>query len=134
MKTRPVLTADDAAIISAACKAEADRNGWAMSVAVVDDGGHVLSQIRYDGAGYATPDVALRKAQTSAMNRKPSMAAEQATLERLTMLAFNDRLPLQGGLPVIVDGLCAGAVGVSGGLSPQDEQVAQAGIVALGLK
>jgi len=133
MKTRSVLTADDAALISAACQAEAIRNGWAMSVAVVDDGGRVISQIRYDGAGYATPDVALRKAQTSAMNRKPSAAAEQATLERLTMLAFNDRLPLQGGLPVMVDGQCAGAVGVSGGLSPQDEQVAQAGIAALGL-
>lgn len=111
----------------------ADQQGLAVSVAVVDDGGHVLSQIRYDGAGYATPNVALRKAQTAAMNRKPSAAAEKATLDRLTMLAFNDRLPLQGGLPVLVDGQCAGAVGVSGGTSAEDEHVAQAGIAALGL-
>lgn len=131
MKMKPVLTADDAALIVAACKTEADRNGWTMSVAVVDDGGRVISQNRFDGAGYATPDVAFRKAQTSAMNRKPSAVAEQATLDRLTMLAFNDRLPLQGGLPVIFEGQCAGAVGVSGGTSPQDEQVAQAGVDAV---
>ena len=85
----------------------------------------MLSQIRYNGAGYEIPDRALRKAQISAMNRKPSAAAEQATLER--------RLPLQGGLPIMVDGQCVGAIGVSGGLSPQDELVAQAGIVVLGL-
>jgi glc operon protein GlcG len=133
MKTKTVLTADDAAKITAACKAEADRNGWAMSVAVVDDGGRLLSLIRYDGAGYATANVALRKAETSAMNRKPSADAEKVTLERLTMLAFGDRLPLQGGLPAMKDGECLGAVGVSGGLSPQDEQAAKAGLVAIGL-
>lgn len=133
MKTKPVLTPDDAAAIQAACKAEAERNGWAVSVAVVDDGGHVLSVVRLDGAGYATPDVALRKARTSAMNRKPTAAAEEATLGRLTMLAFGDRLPLQGALPVLVDGDCAGAVGVSGVASADDERIARAGIAALGL-
>jgi glc operon protein GlcG len=133
MKTKTVLTADDAAKITAACKAEADRNGWAMSVAVVDDGGRLMSLVRFDGAGYATANVALRKAETSAMNRKPSADAEKVTLERVTMLALGERLPLQGGLPAMKDGECVGAVGASGGLSPQDEQVAKAGLAAIGL-
>jgi glc operon protein GlcG len=133
MKTKVVLTADDAALISAACKSEADRQGWKMSVAVVDDSGRLLSVIRFDGAGYATADVARRKAETAAMNRMPSGNAEKMAAERLTMLALTDRLPLQGGLPVINNGECLGAVGVSGGLSPQDEQVAQAGLAALNL-
>lgn len=133
MKTKTVLTADDAAQITAACKAEAERNGWAMSIAVVDDGGRTLSVVRFDGAGYGTADVALRKATTAAMNRSPSGAAEKMTLDRLSMLALADRLPLQGGMPAMKDGQCVGAVGVSGGLSPQDEQVALAGLAAIGL-
>jgi glc operon protein GlcG len=133
MKTKTVLTADDAATITAACKAEADRNGWKMSIAVVDDGGRLLSVNRFDGAGYGTANVALRKAETSAMNRTPSAAAEKMAIERLSMLALADRLPLQGGLPAIKDGECIGAVGASGGLSTQDEQVAKAGLAAIGL-
>ncbi|MDT7532022.1 heme-binding protein [Sphingobium sp. SA2] len=129
MRSKQMLTADDAAAINAACK----RHGWIVSVAVVDGGGHVMHLVRHDGAGYGTPDVALRKARTSTMTRKPSGVAEIATLDRLTILAFNDRLPLQGALPMIVDGQCVGAVGVSGATSPQDEQIAQAGIDALGL-
>lgn len=133
MKTKTVLTAEDAAAITAACKAEADQNGWKMSVAVVDDGGRLLSLVRFDGAGYATANVALSKAETSAMNRAPSAAAEKLALDRPTMLALRDRLALQGGLPALKDGECLGAVGVSGGLSPQDEQVAKAGLAAIGL-
>ena len=133
MKTKVVLTADDAALISAACKSEADQQGWKMSVAVVDDSGRLLSVIRFDGAGYATADVARRKAETAAMNRMPSGNAEKMAAERLTMLALADRLPLQGALPAMKNGECLGAVGVSGGLSPQDEQVAQAGLAALKL-
>ena len=66
-------------------------------MAVVDDGSRLLSVIRFDGGGYATTDVALRKAETFAMNRErePSADAEKVTLERLTVLAFRDRLPLQ---------------------------------------
>lgn len=133
MRSKQVVTAEDAARISAACRQEADRNGWPVSVAVVDDGGHVLSLIRFDGAGYATPTTALRKAQTSAMTRKPSGAAEAATADRLTMLALSDRMPIQGALPILIDGECVGAVGVSGVTSAQDEQIAQAGIAALGI-
>lgn len=133
MKTKSVLTADDAARITAACKAEADANGWIMSIAVVDDAGRLLSVVRFEGAGYATPGVALRKAETSAMNRAPSSVAEQMVINRPSMLALNDRLALQGGLPAMQDGVCCGAVGVSGGLSPHDEQVARAGLAAIGL-
>ena len=133
MITKTVLDAADAAAITAACQIEAQKNGWAMSVAVVDDGGRLLSLVRSDGAGYATANVALRKAETAAMNRTPSAAAEKLAIDRPTMLALDDRLPLQGALPAMKDGKCAGAVGVSGGLSPQDEQVAAAGLAAIGL-
>lgn len=133
MITKNVLGAADAAAITAACQQEAQKNGWAMSIAVVDDGGRVLSLMRSDGAGYATAGVALRKAETAAMNRLPSAAAEKLAIDRPTMLALTDRLALQGALPAMKDGQCAGAVGVSGGLSPQDEQVAAAGLAAIGL-
>jgi glc operon protein GlcG len=133
MITKTVLDAADAAAITAACQEEARRCGWAMSIAVVDDGGRLLSLIRSDGAGYATANVALRKAETAAMNRLPSASAEKLAADRLTMLALDDRLALQGALPAMKDGKCAGAVGVSGGLSPQDEQVAAAGLAAIGL-
>lgn len=133
MKTKIVLSAEDAAAITAGCQAEAARNKWAMSVAIVDDSGRLLSLIRSDGASYATADVALHKAETAAMNGKPSADAEQQVLDRPSMLALNDRLALQGGLPAMKDGACVGAVGVSGGLSPQDEQVATAGLAAIGL-
>jgi glc operon protein GlcG len=133
MITKTVLDAADAAAITAACQEEARKCGWAMSIAVVDDGGRLLSLIRSDGAGYATANVALRKAETAAMNRLPSASAEKLAADRLTMLALDDRLALQGALPAMKDGKCAGAVGVSGGLSPQDEQVAAAGLAAIGL-
>lgn len=133
MITKTVLDAADAAAITAACQEEARKCGWAMSIAVVDDGGRLLSLIRSDGAGYATANVALRKAETAAMNRLPSAAAEKLAADRLTMLALDDRLALQGALPAMKDGQCAGAVGVSGGSSAQDEQVAAAGLAAIGL-
>lgn len=133
MKTKTVLTADDAAAITAAGKAEADRNGWKMSVAVVDDGGRLLSVVRLDGATYDTSGVALRKAETAAMTGAPSADVERMETDRLTMLTLGDRLPLQGGWPAIKDGQCVGAVGASGGLSTQDEQVAKAGLAAIGL-
>jgi glc operon protein GlcG len=134
MRSKQVMTAGDAARINEACRQEAERNGWPVSVAVVDDGGHVLSLIRFEGAGYATPTIALRKAQTSAITRKPSAAAESSTSERLVMLALPDRMPLQGALPILIDGDCVGAVGVSGVASEQDEQIARAGIAALDLR
>jgi uncharacterized protein GlcG (DUF336 family) len=133
VKTKTVLTADDAAKITAACKAEADRNGWKMSVAVVDDGGRLLSVVRFDDATYDTSGVALRKAETAAMNRSPSSEVEDMEKDRLTMLALGDRLPLQGGLPALKDGECLGGIGVSGGLSTQDEQVARSGLAALAI-
>lgn len=133
MKIKTVLTAADAAAISAGCQAEATRNHWAMSVAVVDDSGRVMSLIRSEGAGYATANVALHKAETAAMNGTPSAAAEKQVIDRPSMLTLHDRLALQGGLPALKGGVCIAAVGVSGGLSPQDEQVAAAGLAAIGL-
>ncbi len=134
MRTKHVLSADDAAKIIAGCKAEAEKNKWPVSVAVVDDSGRILSQIRFDGAGYGTPDVAFRKAQTSAMTRAPSADAEKLTIQRPSMLSLTDRLPLMGGVPVMFENECLGAVGVSGVLSEQDEQVAKAGVISAKFK
>ncbi|TWF47544.1 GlcG/HbpS family heme-binding protein [Neorhizobium alkalisoli] len=133
MKTKTVLTAQDAAKITEACKSEAEQNGWKMSVAVVDDGGRLLSVVRFNDATYDTAGVALRKAETAAMNRSPSAEVEEMERDRLTMLALGDRLPLQGGIPALRNGECLGGIGVSGGLSTQDEQVARAGLAALGI-
>ena len=80
MRTKSVLSATDAATITAACTTEASRHGWPVSVAVVDDGGRLLSVIRLDGAGYATPDAARRKAETSAKTRSSTADLEAGSL------------------------------------------------------
>ena len=131
MRTKWTLEAADAATIVTASLRAARAKGWKVSVAVVDDGGHLLHLVRDDGAGYQTASVATRKAQTSAMSRVPTAVTEALALDRLTMLAFADRLPLRGGLPVMRGTECVGAVGVSGVKSEQDEEIAQAGLDAL---
>jgi glc operon protein GlcG len=131
MRKKWVLGVEDAAAIVAGSLAEARKNGWRVSVAVVDDGGHPVHLVRDDGAGYQTASVALRKAQTAAMNRAPTGAAEDRVKERPALLSFADRLPIRGGVPIMQDGECVGAVGVSGVQSHEDEAAAEAGIVAL---
>lgn len=134
MRTKIVLTAADATAITLACSAEAELHGWAISIAVVDDGGHVLSISRLDGAGYATPDAARRKAETAAKTKVPTADLEQGVAARPAILAFDDRLPLAGGVPVMIGGTCAGALAISGGTAEQDVQVAAAGLAALNLR
>ena len=131
MKTRPELTLADCLRISAAAEAEARKNSWNVAIAILDDGGHLLHFVRADGATPANAEIAQQKARTSALSRRPSkMWEDRVAGGRLSMLKM-PVLPVQGGLPIVVDGHCVGAVGVSGVQSHEDEQIAQAGIAAL---
>ncbi len=132
MQTRPVLTLGDCQILTAAAVEEAKRNNWNVAIAVLDDGGHLLHFVRMDGATPANASFAMEKARTSALSRRPSGMWEQRIREgRLSMLKMPGILPIQGGLPILVDGTCIGSVGVSGVQSHEDEQIAKAGIDAL---
>jgi glc operon protein GlcG len=132
MKTRSMLTLDDCRTISAAAEAEAKKNNWNVCIAILDDGGHLLHAIRMDGATPANARIAVEKARTSAETRRSSaMWEERIKAGRLSMLRMPGVLPVQGGLPIVIDGECIGAVGVSGVQSHEDEQIAKAGIDAL---
>jgi uncharacterized protein GlcG (DUF336 family) len=129
VRTKLALTAADVRQIAAPCRAEAERNGWAVTIAIVDDGGHLMHLERLD-ARITTLDVAIRKARTAALSRMPTLAMEQRARANPVLLAL-DALPLQGGLPLEHSGEFLGGIGVSGVLAPQDEQVAGAGVAAL---
>jgi glc operon protein GlcG len=132
MKTRPMLTLDDCRKISAAAEAEARKNSWNVCIAILDDGGHLLHVVRMDGATPANAEIAVMKASTAALTRRSSkMWEDRVAGGRMVMLKM-PVLPVQGGLPIIVEGVCVGAVGVSGVQSHEDEVVAKAGIDALG--
>ncbi len=135
MKTKHTLESADVQKIANAAVAEALRNGWAVSIAIVDDGGHLLHFQRLDGVAPISAHIAPAKARTAAMGRRPSKVYEeminggrQSFLSAPTLEGM-----LEGGLPILKDGVCLGAVGVSGVKSQEDAQIAQAGIDALGL-
>ena len=131
MRNKMCLTAADALKIVAGCKAEAAKNKWNVSIAVVDDGGFLVHLERVDGAVGQSAAVATAKAQTAAATRSPTKALEDLVKERPAMVAFPGRLAVQGGLPIMHQGECVGAVGVSGVKSPEDEQIAAAGLRAI---
>ncbi len=132
MKTRPELTFADCEKIAAACIAEARRNKWIVSIAILDDGGHLLHFARMDGAAPSTAAISVEKARTAALSRRSSGTWEERVKQgRTVMLKMPGILPVQGGVPIVSAGTCVGAVGVSGVQSQEDEQIAQAGIDAL---
>jgi uncharacterized protein GlcG (DUF336 family) len=132
MKTKPCLTLDDAKKMAAACEAEAVKNKWNVAIAISDDGGHLLWLARMDGATPANVDIALGKCRTAALSRRPSkMWEDRIAGGRLSMLSM-PLLAVQGGMPVSFQGEHVGAIGVSGVQSHEDEQIANAGIAALG--
>ena len=132
MKTKPTLTADDAKRIGAAAEAEALRNGWAVTIAIVDDGGHLLALQRLDGAAPVSAQIAPAKARTAALGRRESRLYEDMINQgRVSFLSAPLEGMLEGGVPIMVEGQCVGAVGVSGVKSQEDAQVARAGIAAL---
>lgn len=133
MQTKPTLDLGDVKRMVAACGAEAAANGWAVTIAVVDDGGHLLALQRLDGAAPVSAHIAPAKARTAALGRRESRIYEEMINQgRVSFLSAPaiDGL-LEGGLPVMVQGHCVGAVGVSGVKSAEDAQIARAGIAAL---
>lgn len=132
MRNRPALTASDTQKMVTACRAEATKNKWNVSIAVVDDAGYLLHLERLDGAGPMTAEVATGKARTAAVTRRPTKFWEDRVKERPVFLKFPDNLPIQGGVPIMYQGECVGAIGVSGVQSHEDEQIANAGIAVLG--
>ena len=133
MRQKPVLTADDCHKMMAACKAEAQKNKWAVTIAIVDDSGAALLVERLDGAGAISATVAMGKAQTSALTKRPSKFFEDRVKERPGFVTFpTPGVMFQGGVPIVHQGECVGAIGVSGVQSHEDEQIAQAGVTALG--
>lgn len=133
MHTKPLLDSAEVRRIAAAAEAEALKNGWAVTIAVVDDGGHLLWLQRLDGAAPVSAQIAPAKARTAALGRRESRVYEeminQGRVSFLSAPALEGML--EGGVPVIVDGHCVGAVGVSGVKSAEDAQIARAGIAAL---
>jgi uncharacterized protein GlcG (DUF336 family) len=133
MKMRPMLTLEDCKKISGAAEAEAKKNNWNVCIAVLDDGGHLLHLVRMDGATPANSRIAIGKGRTAAESRRSSaMWEERIKAGRTAMLGMPGITPVQGGLPIVVDGVCVGGVGVSGVQSHEDEQIAKAGIDSLG--
>jgi glc operon protein GlcG len=131
MRTKVCLTLADARAILAAARAEAEKNAWEVSIAVVDDAGVLVAFERTDGAFPHSAEIATRKAWTAAMVRLPTKTMEDMVKDRPALVGFPGQLRVQGGLPIRHQGQCVGAVGVSGVASQQDEQVAAAGIAAL---
>jgi len=131
MKTKPVLTLQDCERIQAAARAEALKNKWNVTIAIVDDGGHLLSLSRGDGAAPVTAEIATMKAHGAAVARRSTKVAEDRIAARPALIKM-PVLPVQGGVPILHQGECVGAVGVSGVQSHEDEQICNAGIAALG--
>ncbi|WP_323002312.1 GlcG/HbpS family heme-binding protein [Denitromonas sp.] len=132
MKTIRMLTLDDVKRIAAAAEAEAVAKQWAVSIAVCDAGGHALWLQRMDGAPLMSAAVAPEKARTCVLTGKPSKVFEDmVNTGRIAALSM-PVVPLEGGEPIVVDGVVVGAVGVSGVTAGEDAQVARAGVAALG--
>lgn len=134
MKASMQLEASDVQKIAAAAEKEAKANQWAVSIAIVDAGGHLLSFQRLDGAAPLSAHIAVGKAHTSALGGKETKAYEEMINGGRTAFVSASGIDsmLEGGVPIMHGGMCVGAVGVSGVKSPEDAQVARAGVAALG--
>jgi glc operon protein GlcG len=132
VNSTPPLTLQDAKKIASAAEAEASRNGWAVVIAIVDEGGHLIHLLRRDNTQFGSIEVAIQKAHAAIAFRRPTRVWDEHVAEgRLRYLGLPGTLPIEGGLPVVVQGKFVGAVGVSGARSDEDAQVAQAGLDAL---
>jgi glc operon protein GlcG len=135
MKTKHFLESADVKAIAAAAEAEALKHNWAVTIAIVDDGGHLLGLQRLDGAPAISSYIAPAKANTAALGRRESKVYEDViNAGRMSFLSAPEiKGMLEGGVPIVKDGQFIGAVGVSGVKSNEDAQIAKAGIAAIGL-
>jgi uncharacterized protein GlcG (DUF336 family) len=127
------INLEQAKKIMAGAEAEANKNKWPMVITILDSGGNVVMVQRLDNAQWGSVDISREKAKSAVALRRPTKALQDAVAQggvnlRLLTIGYS---VLEGGIPIIVGGKVIGAVGVSGGTSPQDAQVAQAGIDAL---
>ncbi|MEY4435394.1 MAG: putative protein glcG [Pseudomonadota bacterium] len=135
MKTKHFLESADVKAIAAAAEAEALKNNWPVTIAIVDDGGHLLALQRLDGAAPVSAHIAPAKAHTAALGRRETKVYEDVINGGRTSFLSAPEIKgmLEGGVAIIKDGQCIGAVGVSGVKSNEDAQIAKAGIAAIGL-
>ena len=132
MKSEAVLSQTEVATILAAARAEAQANGWAVTIVVADDGGHPLALERLDGCAPIASYIATEKAHSSALGRRETKGYEDMINGgRSPFLSAPEVCSLEGGVPVVVDGQVIGSVGVSGVTAAQDAQIAKAGVAAL---
>lgn len=130
----PPLGIEAARKVMAAAEAEAQKNNWAVVIAIIDSGGHVVMMHRYDNVQLSSIEISQGKAKTALMFKRPTKVLDDAISSGgsgLRFLSLKDIVPLEGGLPIIVDGKIVGAIGVSGVLSSQDAQIARVGTEAL---
>jgi glc operon protein GlcG len=135
MKNKPALELADVKAIAAAAEAEALKNNWAVTICIVDEGGHLLWLQCLDGAAPISAHIAPAKANSAAMGRRESKIYEDMINGGRVSFLSAPHLQglLEGGVPILKDGQCLGAVGVSGVKSTEDAQIAKAGIAAIGL-
>ncbi|MBI5890379.1 MAG: heme-binding protein [Nitrosomonadales bacterium] len=132
MANKPVLTLEDAKRVAAAAEAEARTNEWKVVIAVVDDGGHLLYLQRSHDTQFGSVETAIAKAHAAVAFQRPTKASEDAVLSgRLIHLALPGVIPAEGGVPLLVEGVIVGGLGISGVRSFQDGQIAQSGTDAL---
>ena len=128
------INLDNAKKVAAPAIAEARKNNWTMVVAIVDTAGDLVYFEKMDDTQVGSTDVAIGKARSAARFKRPTKAFQDALAaggEGLRILALQGAVPVDGGVPIVIGGKIVGAIGVSGGTSAQDGQVAAAGIAAL---
>ena len=128
------ITADTAKKLAAAAIAEARKNNWAMAVAIVDTGGYLVYFERMQDTQLGSVEIAIEKAKSAALFRRPTKSFQDTLAaggEGLRILRLTGAVPVEGGIPIIVDGKLVGALGASGGSSDQDGRTAQAGVAAM---
>ena len=133
MKNKAVLEAQDVQVVLNAAQAHAQEKNWPVTICVVDDGGHLQGLIRMDGAAPISAQIAPAKARTAALGRKESKVFEEVINQGRYAFLSAPTLEgmLEGGVPIVAQGEIVGAVGVSGVKSPEDAEIARAGIAAL---
>lgn len=129
---KKVLTLEAARKVATAAEAEARKRNARVVIAIVDDGGHLILLERLNDTQVASVNVGIGKARTAAIFRRPSKVFEDQIRDgRIAALALPDATPLQGGIPIMVNGRVIGAIGVSGETPSEDEEIAKAGASAI---